>query len=140
MDTVTAFLEAHPWLTVLVGMVLGSVLGSGSIWSFLRYRAAKYEHELNAAKVISQLRKELFDWLVLLIERSEQYANVRDGIVQAPIPGNELLNLQAQIDLLKADISAGELRLAKLEGRQPRSINLSYVRPTPPTGLRVIVD
>ncbi len=140
MDTVTAFLEARPWLADALKILVGMVVGSGSIWSFLRYRAAKREHDLNAAKVISQLRKELLDRLVLLIERSEQYANVRDGIVKAPIPGNELMNLQAQIDLLKADISAGELRLAKLEGRQPRSINLSYVRPTPPTGLRLRVD
>lgn len=138
MDSVAKILESYPWLADAMKVLLGIIVGSGGIWSLLRHRLAKREHALQAAMVISQLRKELGDRLVQLIEKSGQYENIRDGKVKVPIPGNELKRLQAQIDLLKDDILAGELRLAKLEGREPRSINLSYIRPSPPTGLRIV--
>ena len=134
MDILTAYLETYPWATHLLATLAGVVLASAGLWSFLQYRSAKRAHALNAAKVIAELQKELLDKLILLSERSEEYANVRDGMLKGPIPGNELLKLQAQIDLLRAEIPAAELRLAKLEGREPRSINVQWIRPSSPTG------
>jgi hypothetical protein len=137
---VTAFLAANPWLGVLIGMVFGS----GALWSFLQFWNARQAHKVNAAKVIADLQRELGDKLVRLIELSNQYAKLRDAEArsgptrESPSRGNEMRRLQAQIDLVKQDIPLAEARLAKLEGRAPRQIQLQWIPPAPPTGLRIV--
>jgi hypothetical protein len=53
MDPVTAFLQAHPW----VGVVSGAIVGG--LWPLLQHLNARRAHDLNAAKVIADLQKEL---------------------------------------------------------------------------------
>jgi len=123
-------------LEVLGGTLLGVVLSNP--WKFLQYRSSKRQGDLQSAEALSRLNAKLYDQTMQLIERSERYENVRDGVVKVEIPGNELNRVQAQIDLLKDAISAGERQLAKLEKREPRSLRLNYVRPRAPTGFRIL--
>jgi hypothetical protein len=140
----TAFLEAHPWIGVLLGGLVGAVLGSGALWSFLQYRIAKRTQGLSAAKTLGELHKELSDKLVRLIELSKQYASLRDAEAASGRTRenqdrpNEMLRLKAQIELLETDVLAAEARLAKLEKRPPRPIQVQWIPPSAPTGLRIV--
>jgi hypothetical protein len=146
MDSVTAFLQTHPWVGVILsglGGIAVTVLGQ-AVWPFLQHQSGKRAHALNAAKVIADLQRELNDKLVRLMDLSKKYADLRDAeAASGPTRehqerGNEMRRLTAQIDLLKTEIPDSEGRLAKLEGRPARPIQVHWIRPSPPTGLRII--
>jgi hypothetical protein len=144
MDPVTAFLQAHPWVGVVSGAIVGWPLLQHLLWPLLQHLNARRAHDLNAAKVIADLQKELGDKLVRLIDLSKQYATLRDAEALSGRTRehwdrpNEMRRLQAQIDLLGADILAAEGRLAKLENRPPRPIQVKWIPPSAPTGFRFI--
>lgn len=125
--------EWIPFILVIVSFLIGS----GVIWKFLKYRIDKKQLELNTVKVISDLRKVLSDNLVLLIEKSELYADIRDGKVQAGIPGNKLNQLDTEIKSLRENIQSTEEQLSTIEHRKPRSIKLQFIRSSPPHSLRI---
>jgi hypothetical protein len=125
-------------LSKLVFFLIGAIFGSGALWSFLRVRYRKKTYILNETKLSLELRSELFEKLLKLIAKSERVENVMYGKEKVDNPPNELKKLKSQIELLSSDIIAIEKRLAKIEGRKPRDINLKYVRPKPPTGLRIV--
>ena len=126
------------WRNVIL-FVVGGVFGSGSLWAFLEYRQRGKEVELSSAVSISELQKDLTDKLLELISRSEEYSDVRDGRIEVEIPENKLMQLYAHIEILQGDIRSCEDRLSRLENRPPRKINVEYIRPEPPNGVRVVL-
>jgi len=116
----------------LLSSFAGGLFGSGTIWAFLSYRQRAREIEVSSAVSMSALQKDLADKLLELIARSEEYADVRDGKIKVRIPPNKLNQLKAHIDILQSDVLSCEARLAKLENRDPRNINIKYIRPAPP--------
>jgi hypothetical protein len=125
------------FLQNVVSSFVGGLLGSGSIWAYLSYKQHAKEIEVSSAISISVLQRDLLDKLVELIAKSKEYADIRDGKMEVAIPPNRLDQLQTQIDILMSDILSNEMRLANLEGREPRKIKVHYVHPTPPKNLRI---
>ena len=121
----------------LLSSFIGGLFGSGAIWAFLSYRQRATEVELSSALSISELQRDLTNKILELIARSEEYADVRDGEIHVAIPENRLIQLQDHIEILQGDIASCEARLSKLEKRTARNLNLDYVRPEPPRGIKV---
>lgn len=128
---------ADAWLD-LISSFAGGLLGSGALWAFLSYRQRDKEVEIVTAISISELQKDIANKLLELIAISEEYADVRDGNSDVAIPENKLMQLSAHIEILQGDILSCEDRLSKLESRPPRKINIEYIRPEPPKGVKVV--
>jgi len=120
------------WLPKVVFFLIGAIFGSGGLWSLLRHRYQQKTYVLEETKLSSELRNDLSDKLIKLIQKSERYADVKEGKVKVAVLSNELSQLNSQIELLKSDIVALEERLAKIERREPRDIKLKFVPPEPP--------
>ena len=116
----------------LASSFAGGLFGSGAIWAFLNYRQRAQEVEVASAVSISELQRDLANKLVDLMAKSEEYADVRDGKIEVAIPENRLIQLDAHIEILQGDVLSCEARLAKLENRPPRKINVDYIRPESP--------
>jgi hypothetical protein len=123
----------------LLSSFAGGLFGSGAIWAFLNYRQRAKEVELSSAVSISELQRDLANKLLELISESEEYSDVRDGKSEASIPENKLMQLYAHIEILQSDVLSCEARLAKLEDRPPREINVEYIRPEPPRDIRITI-
>lgn len=122
----------------LLSLVVGTLLGSGGVWSLLSYRQRSKEIALSSATSIAGLQRDLTNKLLELMARCDEYADVRDGKLSVAIPDNRLLQLKDHIEILQHDVVSCEARLAKLEDRPARNLTVDYMRPEPPR-LRMIV-
>ena len=121
----------------VVFLIIGIIFGSGGLWSFFRTRYQKKSYRLEETKLASELSSDVSEKLIVLMQKSERYTDVRDGKVTVDILPNELKKLDLQIELLKGDITVLEKRLAQIEGREPRDISLNFIHPAPPKNIRV---
>ena len=112
-------------ITATVGaFFVGTLVGGGALW---RYQEGKRAD----ISLSSTLRSELGDKLAELIEKSVFYADIRDGKKSPTTDHNQPLQLKQTIAILKEDILALESKIAKIEKREPRKINVQFVRPRP---------
>jgi len=75
------------------------------------------------------------------VELTNDYVKIREQYSGTPTPqlNNRIVQLKAQLDLVKDDFSTLEGNLSRLENRQPRQIAINFVPPEPPTGLQAVV-
>lgn len=119
----------------ITSFIIGTFLGSGSIWSLLHHKISRQELHLKKIEACSDLRNKLFELMSMLKDSREYYADLRDGKVTiAGITNNVLNQLQTEIDLIYSDILASEAQLSLLEKRKPRPISKSHGGRTAPPG------
>jgi hypothetical protein len=124
----------------IISFVIGSLLGSGAIWQWKQSQIAIKNQEMERVVKTTALRKDINDLYRKIIELSNEYITVRDQYSKTPMPdlNNKILQLKSQLDLLKEDFRVFEGKLANLEDRQPRAINIEFIPPLPPTGPRIV--
>lgn len=124
---------------LVVGVVL--LIGNGAVWAFLSARQARQQLSLTQAETVIALRGKLNDILIDVVRKSDRYQHVRDSSDwrKNPKAQNELLNLGQEIELLKDDFCTIETRLASIEQRPIRPIQVDLIPPPPPRNVRIKV-
>jgi len=90
----------------------------------------------------TELRQRELDLDTKIIELTRKYVDSKDAYRKSPSPqiNNEILALKSQLDLMKDDFRTLENKLALQENRPPRSIQIDFIPPEPPTGLKAVVQ
>lgn len=124
----------------IISFLIGSLLGSGAIWQWKQSQIAAKNQEMDKVMKTTALRKDINDLYYKITELSNQYITARDQYSRTPGPelNNRIIQLKSQLDLLKEDFKVLEGKVAALEGRAPRAINIDFIPPSPPTGLRIV--
>jgi hypothetical protein len=125
-----------PWWAV-VALLVVTLVGNGAYWNWK-------ELQLNTVTKIAELRNSENSIYRDIVELSEKYiAAQRDSVGKANDPGvvASIRQLQSQLDRRKADFTALEKQLARLESRQPEPLTIFFPTPQPvvvmPTALAV---
>jgi hypothetical protein len=135
-------------LWTIISFLLGTGLGSGSIWEWqkVKLEAQKQvlevqKQDLDRAVQTTELRRRENDQYSQIIDLTKKYVDSRDAYSKSPSSQiyGDIAALRAQLDLMKDDFVSLESKLARLEGRQPRIIPLDFTTPAPPSGLTAIV-
>lgn len=89
---------------------------------------------------IVALRDRVFDLGEKLKARGNAFGDLRDKVLRQPAPedSNRLRQLKDEIERLREDCLAYERNAARLEVRPPRDVCNDWIRPAPPTGLRIV--
>jgi len=129
---------AKPSLLMIIVFVIGSLFGSGILWQWKRVELEGQQQELESVVKITNLRQLELDQYSKLIELVNEYEAAwkeynKTSNLELGIKANEL---KAQLDTAKDNFTALESKLAKLEGRPPRSLDLAFIPPVPPIGLK----
>jgi len=136
--------------TIAIGIsfLVATLLGNGACWE---YRQSQIERErikleadkqrLDSMATLIELRGKLADVLYKLSSLVGEYHEIlvaeREGqkrIGAYPINHKRKL-LDEQVDLLLLDYETIETNVAKLEGREPRKLNVNLFKPPPPPTL-----
>ncbi|MBI2817274.1 MAG: hypothetical protein HYX72_10070 [Acidobacteria bacterium] len=99
------------------------------------------KHELEKIVKTGKLHQQVANLLSKVIELSNEYVREESKYSESrdPLLYNRLRELKAQYELTKDDFITLENNLSRLEGREPRKVELNFILPAPPTGLRVVV-
>lgn len=126
---------------VLVSFLIGTALGSGSIWQWKQSKLEAQKQELETVIKTTELRQQENGQYAKIIDLSNEYIKDIDEFSKTPTPQlhNRILQLKSRLDILKDDFTALESKLAQLERRQQRTIQIDFIPPSPPTNLRAIV-
>lgn len=137
----TALRPSRPSVVATVTFALGLLFGPGFLWQREQSAAATRSADAEVARLGLESREQLNTLLVELIHLGSTYADVRDcdPASAAYVVTNKLVELEQRIRVRETDISAIEAHLARIENRQPRSIRVDWVPPSPPTILSIEV-
>jgi hypothetical protein len=131
--------SGEPKLTkwTIISFLLGTLLGSGSIWQWEHAKVEAQKQELDRVTAITELRQKEIDQYDKIINLSNEYVTATAQYSKNPSSeiGIKILQLTSRLDVMKNAFIALEDNLAHLEGRQPRKINLNLMPPQPPTGI-----
>ena len=120
------------WWPLVAGFVL-LIFGNGMYWSWR-------ELELKKMVNIAQLRNDENAIFRDMINLTQEYVEVYHeyaGKSADTRTNTRIANLISQMKRRRADFDAIERNLARLESREPQSVNLDFPTPTPPTILRI---
>jgi hypothetical protein len=126
----------------VITFLVGSAFGTGGYWEWQKLKLDTQKQELDTVVQTTDLRKQENDQYAKIIELTQRYVEAKDQYSKTPSPqlNNQMVDMKAQLNLMKDDFTVLETKLARLEGRQPRNIPIDFVPPEPPTGLRVTVQ
>lgn len=114
-----------------------------AIWQYFQYNIEKQKHELQTILESVNLREKLDQIFSKIIKLTEEYQdvlakqadqNAHFGTLNSK---QKVILLNIELDQLIDDYSVVEVKLAKIENRQPRKINLHFRPPGTPTGIRL---
>jgi hypothetical protein len=118
------------WLNpskAVVVFIIVTLLGSGALWEWQK-------HKLDAITTATDLWKQENDLYAKIIDLSNQYIETQNKYYKTP--SNELHNKMvqqtSQLELMKDNFTALEAKLAPLEDRPPRNIQLQFIPPSAP--------
>lgn len=118
----------------VIGFLIGTFLGSGAIWQWNNLRIERSKLQLESATILSELRRELSDIQYEIYKTTEDWR--RYNFMEDNVSGSEteikLTQLDRRILLLIGDFDIKEKRLAELESREPREIELDFRGPGRP--------
>jgi hypothetical protein len=93
--------------------------------------------QLNSAVETTKLRGELNNLFLKIIELSNAFIPLDLCSNSNPTINNKANQLRGQLVIVKNDFKILEDKLSKIEHRQPREINLDFIRPCPPKLLKI---
>ena len=128
-----------PTIIGVATFVLGTLLGSGSIWQWKNSELDARKQQIEGVQKLTELRKQENDLYRDIIELSDEYITAADQYSKAPTQAlnRQIHQLSARLDVIKDDFRTLEGNLSRLEGRAPRTIPLDFVPPGAPSGLTV---
>ena len=122
-------------LGTLVGFLVGTVFGSGSVWQWNNLQVETAQLQLEEAISLSELRSEISGLQFEIYEATMEFRRL--NFDKGNVPGTDIGIAVEQLDkrllLLFDDFEVKEARLAKLEDREPRSIELDFRGPGRPS-------
>ena len=126
---------------VVVSFLVGTLLGSGSLWQWKQSKLESQKQELETVVKTTDLRQQENEQYAKIIDLTNEYIRDRDEYSKNARPdlNNRILQLRSQLDVMKDNFMTLEKNLARLENRQPRKITIDFIPPEPPTNLQVIV-
>jgi len=116
-----------------VSVIFGSLLGSGALWQYLNWKMERTKTSIDLAAETAPLHEELNKTLIRIIELSRQltYGQSLSNPLAEIGTSTTRVELDAQLQLAKSQFSILETRLAQLENRSPRQVNLDFIPPRP---------
>ncbi len=124
----------------IVTFIIGTILGPGFLWSFKTIQLEKEKLKLEKILKTTELRKQIGDIQNQIIEVSGKYITVRDEYNRSKSYElqNKISELKPKLDRLKDDFLVTEKKLAEIENRTPRKIQIDIIPPSAPQGLKIL--
>lgn len=119
------------------------LLGSGVVWQVQQARVANRSHELAQTVAIADLRAKITDLAFHIIQLTNEYVQTRDAHDREPMESSyaKVEELKCKLALLKDDHQILEQKLAGMENREPRKLELDFssLKPLKPPRMKPIV-
>lgn len=119
----------------IVTLAVTTIVGPGAVWKWKELEQKKIEVELNSMVSIAGMRSEVVQKLTELVDFVQDYNDLCDRYRgdSSATASAAISNQQARFALLCDDYKALETRLAKIERRPPRPMNLTLPWPSAPS-------
>ena len=140
------------WITI-ASLILATFVGHGGIWKYMQWKIekkyqklAEEKHEFLQVAEITRLREKLNNILYRITKLTDEYqkalalkseASAKFGSLT---PEQKIALLNTELDLLSDDFMAIEKKLAGIENREPRKINLYFRPPSITSGIRIVEE
>lgn len=115
-----------------------------------RNRIENEKHSIEKIREATGLREKKSQLLAKIIDLTEEYLkiiNSRDALIKDRGTGDQLTEIENKIGRLrfrlenyKSEHKSIEYNLARIENRAPENINLNFIPPPMPTGLRISIE
>jgi hypothetical protein len=104
------------------------LFGSGAFWQYGQYKIAQNNQELEHTKVIMSLRSDINSYYFEAMDKTnELFALNRDFFERQNSKTKlEIDNIRQKIYMLQDNCNELEKKLAVLENRKPRTLNLNF--------------
>jgi len=125
------------WWTI-VSFLIGTLLGTGAIWEYKKSEIAEKnleisqkEFEIDKALKTGELRREISQLQVRLIELSDDYIKAAGLYLNQRTSKNqnEANRILSQVVVVRDDLNEAERKLAVIEEREPREIQIDFIPP-----------
>ena len=110
---------------IIGSFIIGTVVGTGGYWKYQEIEIAK-------TKASTDLRDQLSVLMDKVITTTAAFKPLSLCSGRTPEANNKAIELHAKLKLYQEDFEEIERKLANLEGREPRIINLQFSPPCPP--------
>lgn len=112
----------------IVAFLIGTLFGSGGVWEWKKI-------EIERVVRTTDLREKENDQFAKILDLTNEYINATDQHSKAPNPqlNNKILQMKSHLEVMKDNFRTLENKLAQLEGREPRNIQIDFIPPAAPT-------
>ena len=119
---------------IIISFLIGTLFGSGAIWQWQQLRLASKSYELEKILKTTELRNQISELYSKIIEITDEYIKTQDAYEKRRNSSGykKILKLASHLGILKDDFKALEDKLAQLENRTPRAIEIGFLSPSPP--------
>ncbi len=117
----------------VLSFLIGTIFGAGGYWKF-------QEIEISRSKTTTDLRSELSKLMDNVITITAAFKPLKLCEGKTPETNNKAIELHAKLELYQDNFEVLERKLANLEGREPREINLQFSPPCPPKIMSITVN
>jgi hypothetical protein len=115
---------------IIVAFIIGTLVGTGGYWKYQEIEIAKTKASIDLRDQLSVLMDK-----VITTTAAFNPLNLCNG--STPETNNKAIELHAKLKLYQQDFEEIERKLANLEGREPRIIDLQFSPPCPPKAFGV---
>ena len=124
---------------VIISFIIGTLIGTGSIWQWKDLQLSQRKQEIEEVLKIAEIRKQVGGLQQEIIVMTDEYVTLLNAYRNRPDPStnNRIIQLRARLKVIKDDFFNLEASLSQLEGRAARVIQIDFVPPAPPMGLRI---
>jgi len=121
----------------VVPSVISTLFGTGAMWQYQESKVNILAYELQAAESSIKFRKELDNIMQKIVATTSKYAalNLCES-PEGPLAA-KAHEIDAELNLYKNNFIEIEKKLAKIEDRDARDVNLQFSSPCPPTNLSI---
>lgn len=119
---------------IVISFVVGTLLGTGSIWTYIGHRLNEEKYELEKQKELRTRRednlKKIMEMSPIIRKKSNEARKINDFFDE------NLKLMRTQFKKLVDDFNSDEIELAKIESREPIKFTLEADFP----GGEIIID
>jgi hypothetical protein len=120
------------WASVKA-FLIGTLFGSGGYWKY-------QEVENSKSKLSTDLRTELSKLMDNVITTTAGFKSLNLCQGKTAEANNRAIELHAKLKLHQENFEVLEKKIAIIEDREVREINLEFSPPCPPTGLSISIN
>jgi hypothetical protein len=133
--------ESSVSIWAVVTFLIGTLVGTGGVWEWKKVEIEAQKQQVEKTVQTTELREKENEQYSKILDLTNVYIGTVDQYSKAPSPqlNNKILQLKAQLEVMKDNFTTLENNLGQLEGRQPRNIPINFIPPAPPTGLTAVV-